>query len=397
MSESTISPTEAAVLADAVYGIRETANVREGVARRLGAVDHARGQHGPQEPGVATTLEAFDLSGRAIFGESGGPMLHKASGFGMVVPGKGRYAGDVAVVCRGTATKRDWLTNLNTGLDTGPAGLPVHTGFARTYGTMATNVDAAFRKLDNPTNIHVVGHSLGGALAALFAMKFASEGRGNVHLYTFGAPRAGTGFFTEALNAALEPAQCRRVYALADVVPMVPIFPFAHAMGGLRTGRGGQLISISSHFMENYRPAVWQQDWATLTAAAADMDDLKSVDHWVSLAADNASTPWGAATLHAIGMGLKGILKIIDVTLGAVVTGVATVLDRIVMTLMHGIRFIGEQISFWTRKLIEGIGHFLGRALDAGQDLTTAFLRYVLGLLLSSLATVVSRALDRLS
>lgn len=373
-------------MAEGVYGIIDTTNVSRAVVETV-------------QPEARSVLEAFDLKGKAVFGESGGPLLHKASGFGIVVAGKGRYAGDVAVVCRGTDTARDWLTNFNAGLDKGPAGLPVHTGFSRTYGTMVTGVDQAFKQLrhPNPTNIHVVGHSLGGALASLFAMKFAQEGRGNVHLYTFGAPRAGTGFFTDALNAALDPAQVKRVHALADVVPMVPIFPFAHHMGGLRTDRGGQLISVSAHNMRtNYRPAVWQKDWGTLAATASNLDDLKSVDYWVNLAADSSASPWSAATFHAIGMGLKGILRVINVTLGTGVTGAATVLDRIVLALVQGITFIGEQISFWTRKLIEGIGHFLGRALSAGQDITTAFLRYVLGLMLASIGTVVSRALDRL-
>src|SRR6056297_3009578 len=106
-----ITPTIASTLADAVYGIREVADVRQGTAERLGAV--TPGLEGPQPTGAVETFESFDLSGSAVAGRSGAGMFASKTGFGMVVPGKGKHSGDIAVVCRGTAINQDWLSNLN--------------------------------------------------------------------------------------------------------------------------------------------------------------------------------------------------------------------------------------------------------------------------------------------
>lgn len=345
--------------------------------------------------GVSPLLDGFDLSGSAIAGESGPPLLSKATGFGMIVEGKGRYAGDIAVVCRGTASWRDWLTDFNASLMSGPAGLPVHTGFGRTYNTMRDGVNSGLRG-KNPTNIHVVGHSLGGALASLFAMQFADEKRANVHLYTFGAPRPGTGMFSSALNAGVGGAQIKRVFARADVVPMVPLWPFEHPDAGLRTERGGSIIAVSSHFMSNYMPAVFQKDWGALSTESANSFDVKSIDDWLDIAGAQMGGGWSSTALWALGKALKGILAIIKGTVGFAIIGAATVIDTIVMALHRGITFIGEQISYWTRKLIEGIMAFMGRAATTVQDMSRAFLRYVIELFFRSLASIASRAIDGL-
>ncbi|MBM2323501.1 MULTISPECIES: lipase family protein [Marivita] len=386
-----ITPTIASTLADAVYGIRQVADVRQGTAERLGAV--TPGLEGPQPTGAVETFDSFDLSGSAVAGRSGAGMFASKTGFGMVVPGKGKHSGDIAVVCRGTAINQDWLSNFNAAVSVGPGGLPVHTGFCRVYNSMVEGIENALRG-SNPSTIHVVGHSLGGAIANLFAMRFALQKRANICLYTFGAPRPGTPPFVFRMHTAIPNGNIKRVYAMSDVVPMLPIFPFYHAPmnpGGLRVDRGGQLLSINSHFMSNYKPAVFLKNWNELTSDSAQIEDKKSIDFWVGKAC--SALPMSTLGIWALGNAIKGILSLMGTAVGGVVTAGLTLVDSIAQMIHKGIK-LGELVADAVRKLISGISHFLGRAINTAEDLTLGFLKYVLGLLFGFIATIARRAID---
>lgn len=387
-----ITPTIASTLADAVYGIREVGDVRRGTAERLGAV--TPGLEGPQPFGANETFESFDLSGSAVAGRSGAGVLSSKTGFGMVVPGTGKYAGDIAVVCRGTAIGQDWLSNFNAAIASGPGGLAVHAGFCRVFDSMKDEVETALRG-KNPRSIHVVGHSLGGAIANLFAMRFALQKRANVCLYTFGAPRPGTSPFVERMQSEIPGGNVKRVYAMSDVVPMVPIWPFLHTPlnpGGLRVERGGQLLSLSSHYMSNYKPAVYLKDWNSLTSDSAQIDDKKSIDFWVDKA--SAALPMSSVGLWALSKAMKGILALIERAVGAFVTTGLTILDTVAQAIHKGIKFVGDVVTGAVKKLIKGVAHFLGRVINTAEDITLAFLRYVLGLLFNFIGGMARRAIN---
>src|SRR5699024_9322989 len=114
----------------------------------------------------------------------------KLSGFGYIAAGKGAHAGEVLVATRGTATRYDWLSNLNVAMQAGPGGTLVHAGFNEVWKSFAADV-SAFLRGRNPSVVHCVGHSLGGALATLTADACSSAGIGELRLYTFGSPRVG--------------------------------------------------------------------------------------------------------------------------------------------------------------------------------------------------------------
>ena len=312
----------------------------------------------------------------------------------MVVPGTGKYAGDIAVVCRGTAIGQDWLSNFNAAIASGPGGLAVHAGFCRVFDSMKDEVETALRG-KNPRSIHVVGHSLGGAIANLFAMRFALQKRANVCLYTFGAPRPGTSPFVERMQSEIPGGNVKRVYAMSDVVPMVPIWPFLHTPlnpGGLRVERGGQLLSLSSHYMSNYKPAVYLKDWNSLTSDSAQIDDKKSIDFWVDKA--SAALPMSSVGLWALSQAMKGILALIERAVGAVVTAGLTILDAVAQTIHKGIKFVGDVVTGAVKKLIKGVAHFLGRVINTAEDITMAFLRYVLGLLFNFIGGMARRTIN---
>jgi hypothetical protein len=55
-------------------------------------------------------------------GSSGPFLLSKKSGFGYVAKGIGQRQGEALIVLRGTVTARDWWTDANIGLQSGPEG-----------------------------------------------------------------------------------------------------------------------------------------------------------------------------------------------------------------------------------------------------------------------------------
>ena len=150
---NSLEPLLAANLADGVYGIRDNSNIARGIAAR----------------GVSGLGDIFDLGDGIISeGTTGIGPISKDSGYALILQGKGARQGEVAVVCRGTATGHDWLSNFNVMTAQGPSGYKVHAGFQKVFKSIDASINAAL-KGKNPSHIHCVGHSLGGAVANLNA------------------------------------------------------------------------------------------------------------------------------------------------------------------------------------------------------------------------------------
>jgi triacylglycerol lipase len=210
---------------------------------------------------VSQDMEHIDLgiddlfsieSGSRFTGKSGCIIFNSKTGFGYVAKGVSQRANEALVAIRGTALGVDWITDFDAGIDIGPSGYPVHSGFSKAYKSFRMALDAELDRL-KPSSVHVVGHSLGGALATLAADHIRSRG-GAVKLYTFGAPRAGTIPHANFLTGSLGEEDIYRVYHVADPVAMVPIFPFRHVAvtnnGYLLNWPG--TISFDSHLMKGY-------------------------------------------------------------------------------------------------------------------------------------------------
>ncbi|MGH7471554.1 MAG: lipase family protein, partial [Longimicrobiales bacterium] len=341
--------------------------------------------------------------GSRFEGQSGGLFWKRLSGFGYIAAGEGVRQGEVLVATRGTAIGLDWLTNLNIGFAVGPSGQPVHAGFYTTWRTFSDELRAYLRGR-NPSHFHCVGHSLGGALANLNADYFSGAGAGGVSLYTFGAPRAGFVTFSRSLSNRLGADNIFRVSNLADPVPMIPLFPFTHAPFTepgitLRTDGAG-LISIAAHNMAgSYIPGVGDTSWRALkSAGSAPGWDVNLISWLESTPAGDSSFVMGSAKLLVmIGRALQWLLgRVKDVLLGAIGTALAvgaTCLDQIAWLLSRGAQ-VSVEIAGYVRGLIAAIFRFLGRVLRATENLTTAFLRWVLNLLFNTLSGAATRALS---
>jgi hypothetical protein len=162
--------------------------------------------------------------------------------------------GRVAVLCyRGTETANfgNWLGDADVGSDamdfTG-ARLTVHAGFHRnvvaTRQPILDLLHAAARgeSLLHPGTpaahpieaLYVTGHSLGGAMAALFALRLAGDGDQPFLLerlraiYTFGQPLVAGGPLPEAAGPL-----ARRLFRHVNARDIIPSLPFA-AWGALQ-------------------------------------------------------------------------------------------------------------------------------------------------------------------
>jgi triacylglycerol lipase len=382
---STLMPHQAALIAGGVYSLRER-TVSQSADRgvKLGCED----------------MFAVDGSSR-FTGRSGGLIsVKQLSGFGYIAAGTGSYQNEVLVATRGTETMYDWLSNFNIGMQLGPGGQLVHAGFHEVWKSFSVDV-ANFLRGRNPTVIHCVGHSLGGALATLNADYFSSIGAAEVKLYTFGSPRAGGTFFARSLTRRVGRQNMYRVHHRSDPVPKIPLFPFIHVPTAepgyqLTAGPSG-LINTDAHSMElSYVPGVGRDSWQALARRGVSGEDDMNAQLWLDQvsAGGGGILMGGAWGLMMIGKALNWLMGKIGTlalnALGLQFTMGMTVLDQLAWLLSKGAE-LSIEVSSYVGAIITAIFRFLGRTATAGASLTVSFIRWVLGLLFKALVTVANR------
>ena len=129
---------------------------------------------------------------------------------------------DVVVAFRGTADLRNWLTDLDARFKADFC-CRVHAGFSAALDGVQGRLLEAIS--DTPKRVWLTGHSLGGALAMLFAWRIAnlkSEILDSVAgIYTFGQPRVGDGGFRDCYDALLK-ERTFRVVDGEDFITRIP-------------------------------------------------------------------------------------------------------------------------------------------------------------------------------
>lgn len=335
--------------------------------------------------------------------EVGSRLINTQDGFGMCVRGGVGYEKDIFLIFRGSTTANvgaDWISNARIGVERSRTGLPVHLGFNSIFCSMKDAIDQFLSNHQDATgSIHCIGHSLGGAIATLTADWISSKGR-NVKLYTLGAPKVGLEFFADRLTKKLQSNNIFRIYHATDVVPMIPVYPFAHApfyyMGYQLPS--GSLVSLASHKMQNYINSIGTNTWGSLgTISKHDIND-RSVERW--LKSEKPLNPLNAKTWDWINAGLTLVLRKVigaaTVTLQAPFMGTLTLADKIAWLLRKGIE-LSTQASQWVLSLMCKIMQALGMNLAKSiKDLTRAFMRQVLQRLLARMAEEAIKAVRSL-
>lgn len=383
---SSLSPKQTAAIAKHVYAVRQESDMQT-VMELSGGL------------GIKDLFEVGKTS--RMEGSSGPLLLSKKSGFGYVAKGIGQRQGEALIVLRGTVTARDWWTDANIGLQSGPGGFLVHAGFNDTYKSFHKDLSSGlkgFFKMKNPSHVHCVGHSLGGALATLVADYLSSEGIGAVSLYTYGCPRVGLSPFSKNLTRKIGADNIFRVYHGADPVSMIPIFPYFHIPDG---DPGFQLdwpgsVAVSAHYMENYIRSLGDTSWGSLKSASASKDLLQNqnIKDWLRSASKDGFLMFSAKVLWMITKALGWILKkVATMAIGSVLTASVTILDRLAWLLYQG-ALACKEIAESLASLLKIILRFLGRVVSDVANLSMVFIRWVLDLLLGFVRNVAGRAVQ---
>ena len=343
--------------------------------------------------------EAFNIgSGTRLVGATG-IGVQSRSGFGYVAWGLGSRQGECLITVRGTVTAYDWLTNLRFAGVNGPSGYLVHAGFWRGAQSVLPQITRQLRGR-NPSALHVVGHSLGGAMATLLADALSNVGCA-LKLYTFGAPKSGVEAHAEYLTEKLGEGNIYRAYHDTDPVPMVPVFPYFHLPYGSNAYRlkgAGTLVNIPSHLMPSYRKSVAGCTWSSLPVILPQHSSFEAASEWLSQAAKD-SGPFimmSATALRLILSALDWIVKQLGRGVALQLFAGATLLDGLARLLYSG-ALQSIQMAETIGNLMSAALRFMGRVAVATANITVAFVEYVLGLLFRFVAAMARRAVDLLS
>ena len=107
----------------------------------------------------------------------------------------------------------------------------VHRGFMTQFSVFKECVlKTVLENKKNIETIKFIGHSLGGALATLFAGYLASlrELEIKVVCHTFGSPRVGNKNYVKWFQKNISSSNCIRIMNQKDPVAQIPISPFFH-------------------------------------------------------------------------------------------------------------------------------------------------------------------------
>ena len=377
-----LSPRQAAEAANSTYALRLSTDMLNAAV------------------GAPAIRDSFDIMGGSrLRGTSGMGPVSRETGFGYVAQGTGPRAGEVLIAIRGTekTSAHDWMTNMRISGTSGPSGHTVHAGFWMLASGILSQVNDLLGS-SNPSQIHVAGHSLGGATATLLAEAMNLRTRQkNVKLYTFGAPRAGVGRHASHLTDVLGRSNIYRVYHHTDPVPMIPVFPFSHVpfeQPAYRMQGPGTLVSVAAHAMDPaYYRSVGGGSWGGL--GVIDDPTLQSFDaaqEWLEQSGNLGGSMLSASLLRMIMSALGWILRRVGRIIGLAVMGGATIIDYIAQLLYSGV-LASLEIGAMVGQLIAAIMRFTGRTIARGTTMTVAFFQYVLSMLFRTVSTIASRAM----
>ena len=177
-----------------------------------------------------------------------------------------KYDKKLSVIFRGTESKRDVLTDLNIIQikmpisNTKEGEYPeVHWGFYNQFQSLESDLDKAlceYTSNDNEREVVFSGHSLGGALATIAALKYAKQYPGlDVNCVTFGSPRVGNPTFAKHFDESVN--ESYRFVNDNDPVPCVPsAWRYKHVKGCKWLYQDNVLDEITAwrgwRFIKNY-------------------------------------------------------------------------------------------------------------------------------------------------
>lgn len=374
-----LNPTLSANLANDIYALTRRATIDD-------AILYLQSQYQDQ-------IEFHESN--LLKGKTGGPGVIKVrTAFGFLLVGKDRYKGNAFVLIRGTQYLADWLTNLNVSLSRSPGGQPVHDGFNKAFLSMLPQIEPFIRGLPMGTQIHCVGHSLGGALATITAEWITKNTTRRPKLYTYGSPRVGLIGFSERCTKEIGEENIFRAYHRTDIVPCIPIWPFMHTPNTNKEyflPSPGVIPWSTYHDMDLYIDSVDKKSWDELFAMRPAKRTDSGVEQWLKSKAVIGQTITSIEWLNdAIIYVIKKCIELAGRAINFFSSTYFTLMDNLAYILNKGID-LSKTISGWVLLLARKILQFLGMGkLVEAADLTRNFLRDLL-LRLSSRVNEISK------
>jgi triacylglycerol lipase len=137
------------------------------------------------------------------------------------------YKSCLVIIFRGTESVKDIMSDLNvikTELQIhNTSNIEVHSGFFNQLNSVDQILKKQIKlfKQSNPTGSLIIGgHSLGGGVATIAALKYSSEFEIPTYCITFGSPRVGNSDFCKLFNDTIK--MSIRVVNDDDPIPLVP-------------------------------------------------------------------------------------------------------------------------------------------------------------------------------
>lgn len=361
---------------------------------------------------LANALPFVDVETLKPITATSGLITPVASGFGFMAQLKGGRSKELVIATRGTTNSMaDYGTDINAIPTPGPTGHAIHKGFGTTFKSYVQQLNEFIKQQNlgfKPTAVHCMGHSLGGALANLNAAACA-ELNLNAYLYTVAAPRVGMVPYAEHLSKKMNAGHVYRVANEADIVTMVPCYPFVHAPyvhGTYLLDAGWLNINPAMHKLANGYSSMVNSTWKQMQSHTRGKQQQLENSMYP---ANNAEAGRFEQLAKMPGAMFSGrLLKLINkaihdmlsrlgaqslLSVGHYGTGAFTVLDQMAEILARY-----AQASYKQTKEVVGmlnaIMAYLGRPTHALADASVATIRWVFGLLHQSVNTMAKQAIQ---
>ena len=334
-----------------------------------------------------------------------------SSGFGFMAQLNGGRSREIVIATRGTATWADAGSDINAIPTPGPTGHAIHKGFGTTFKSYVQQLNEFIKQQNlgfKPTAVHCMGHSLGGALANLNAAACAELGL-NSYLYTVAAPRVGMVPYAEHLSKKMKVAHVYRVANEADIVTMVPCYPFVHSpyVHGTYLLEAGMLkINPMQHMLANGYGSMVNSSWKQMQSLTQGKQQQlenslypannKEAGQFEQLA-KMPGAMFSGRLLKLINKAIHDMLSRLGaqslLSVSHYSTGAFTVLDQISEILARYAQASHKQAKE-VAGMLNAIMAYLGRSTHALADASVATIRWVFNLLRLSVTTMAKQAIQ---
>jgi hypothetical protein len=329
------------------------------------------------------------------------------SGFGYTLTFNKNGQSHAVIAVRGTRIEMAGMPDLMTDFHASYTSFDdygnVHTGFKNTFDSMWTNIVAngGMDVINKADVIHCVGHSLGGAVATLFAARLC-QAHSNVKLYTFGSPRVGYLWTSSIMETAIGEKNIFRVAHDLDLISLIGPYPFTHVLSSL----GGnnftlaspkRIIGIGNHDMVEYiKHTTDGRSWSELKGKAASVRHEDALLARMLFGCSNAGG-FGNWIQRGCRATLSVLLKLIGNYLDKFFIGIIAGLTGIdkLCALIHAGGNALKQLPSRVKQILSFLASWAGVHISAGANYTASIIKSIINKILAAMRSGAKEEISR--